>query len=296
MRVEHGVHALLQRFGRGLGREAEVEVDHRAARNHVARAGARVEVADLPAGGLEVGVALCVPATGGVDRHQFGQCGRHRVHRVLRQVRVRDVALHAVHRELAAHGAAAAVLDHVAAARDRGGLADDAVVDGFTACGQRVADDHGAVDARAFLVAGQQQGQRERRVGLALQELFDGGHEGRDRGLHVAGAAAVELAVAVRGRERVAAPLVERAGGHHVGVAGKHQRLRGLAIRGPAHGPEVGDPEIGRAALDGFQREAQRGEAFAQDLLATRVVGGDGRARDQLFGELERTGHRGSGD
>ena len=76
--------------------------------------------------------------------------GAKRVHRVLRQVRVGDVALHALDGELAAHGAAPAVLDHVAAALDRGGLADDAVVEALAARGQRVADDHGAVDARGL--------------------------------------------------------------------------------------------------------------------------------------------------
>ena len=52
-----------------------------------------------------------------------------------------------------------------------------------------------------------------------------GGHDHRgQRGLHVGGAAAVQLAVAVGRHEGRAVPLLVRAGGHHVGVAGQHQR------------------------------------------------------------------------
>ena len=69
--------------------------------------------------------------------------------------------------------------------------------------------------------------------GVRGQEFLDRDHEGRERGLHVAGAAAVELAVAVRGREGRAGPLLERAGGHHVGVAGEDH---GAARRGSRAG------------------------------------------------------------
>jgi hypothetical protein len=62
----------------------------------VAGPGAGVDVADLPAGGLEEGVAA-VPLDGG----QFGQRRRQLVDGVARQLRVGNVALHALDRELA---------------------------------------------------------------------------------------------------------------------------------------------------------------------------------------------------
>jgi hypothetical protein len=151
----------LQSVWRRLGAEAEIEVDHHAAGDHVARAGAAVDVAHLPAGGWEEGIAL-VPDGGG----QFGQRRRHEVDRVARQVWVGNVALDALDRELAAHGAAAAVLDHVASAFDRGGLADDAPVQPLAACFQSVADNDRAVVGWPFLVTGEQKGDVDRWCGV----------------------------------------------------------------------------------------------------------------------------------
>jgi hypothetical protein len=112
---------------------------------------------------------------------------------------------------------------------DRGGLADDAEVELLAALFQLLADDHGAVDARAFLVAGDQQAMPMGRIGMCGQELLHRHREGGDRGLHVGRAAAVQLAVAVAGHEGVAGPLLQRAGGHDVGVAGEHQRAAAAA-------------------------------------------------------------------
>jgi hypothetical protein len=170
---------------------------------------------------------------------------------------------------------------------------EDAVVEALPARGQRVADHHRAVDGGALLVAGEQQGQREPRVGPQGQEVLDGDHEGGQRGLHVAGAAAVEPAIAVGGREGMAVPLFQRTGGHDVGMAGEDQRARGLGARAAgAHGPQVGHAEVGGAAFEGLEPEAQPRQPLAEDLLAARIVGSDRRARDQLFGELQRAGHR----
>ena len=87
-----------------------------------------MDIADLPTGGREEGIAF-VP----FHRHQLGQGRRHRVDRVTGQVRVGNMALHALDRELAAHGAAPAVLDHVTGALDRRGLAHNAIVQHLTA-------------------------------------------------------------------------------------------------------------------------------------------------------------------
>jgi hypothetical protein len=93
MAVQHGVHALLQAFGRGFGAEPEVEVDHHAP--------GMTLLAPVPpwmllicqlVGGKK---ALPLVPLGG---HQFGQRRRGLVDGVAGQLRVGDVALDALAR------------------------------------------------------------------------------------------------------------------------------------------------------------------------------------------------------
>ena len=123
---------------------ASMDTDERT-RDDVARAGATVEVADLPGRGREMLVAL-VPDRR--DELVQGRC--QHVDGIARQVRVGDMALDALDGELAAHGAAASVLDHVAGLRHRGRLADDAVVDLVAARLEFAADHHRPVVRRAL--------------------------------------------------------------------------------------------------------------------------------------------------
>ena len=284
MAVQDRVHTGLQALGRGLGAEAEVEVQHQLARDHVGGAGAGVHVADLPAGGREEGIAV-VPVRG----HQFGQRRRQLVDRVARQLRVGDVALDAAHRELARQRAAAAVLDHVAELLDRGRLADDAGVQPLAACLQPLHQAHRAVHRRAFFVAGDQQRDGARVFGVRGDETFGGHREGGDRTLHVGGAAAVELAVAHAGHKRVAGPALQRAGGHHVGVAGKGQRRAGPAAA--ADGPEVLHAE-GLGSVDHlFAVEATGLQPGRQQVLAAGVVGRHGTAGDQRLQQAQGVAH-----
>ena len=78
----------------------------------------------------------------------------------------------------AAHGAAPPILDHVAGALNRGGFADDAVVQRFAARLQGLAHHHRAIKGRAFLVAGEQQGDVQMGLGGGGQEFFGGHHKG----------------------------------------------------------------------------------------------------------------------
>ena len=177
-----------------------------------------MDIADLPAGGLKEVVAF-VPDGGG----EFRQRGQRLMNGVARKLRVGDMALHAVDGELAAHGAAAAVFDHVACAFDGGGLAHNAPVQALAALFEGFDDDLGAINRRAFFIAGQQKGDVESGFGRDLQKLFDSHDKGGDRGFHITGAAPVEFAVAVRGHKRRAGPFLERAGRHHIGVTCKNQ-------------------------------------------------------------------------
>ena len=148
-------------------------------------------------------------------------------------MRVGDVALDALDHQLAGQAAAAAVLDHVAEALDRGRLADDAVVDALATCLHGLNDGNGAVGGVAFFVGGEQQGNAAGVVGVRRDEAFNGGHEGGQRGFHVGRAAAVEVAVALGRDERIGRPALDRAGRHDVGVAGKTQHRAAAAAMGP---------------------------------------------------------------
>jgi hypothetical protein len=67
--------------------------------------------------------------------------------------------------------------------------------------------------------------------------------------LHVAGAAAIQSAVAHHGRKRRRLPHVERAGRHHVAVALQDQRLAAVALGpvGSDHGARPGKIMFDRA-------------------------------------------------
>ena len=77
-----------------------------------------------------------------------------------------------------------------------------------------------AVDRGAFFVAGDEEADRARERALG-DEAQGGGDRGGDAALHVAGAAAPELAVRDFARERVEPPERLVAGRHDVGVAGE---------------------------------------------------------------------------
>ncbi|MNN21554.1 hypothetical protein D3C81_1348810 [compost metagenome] len=195
--------------------------------------------------------------------------------------------LHALDRELAGQRAAPAVLDHVAEGVHRGRLANHAVVQPLAARLEGLHHLHRAVMRRAFLVAGDQEGDGAGVGRMLGHEFLHGDHEAGDGGLHVRRAPAVELAVAVGGLERVRLPLVHRAGRHHVGMAGEGQQLACRARRAALHRPQVGHAEVVRAADEVFAYEAEGLQAGFQHGLAAFVSGRDGAAADQVFGQGE---------
>ena len=123
--------------------------------NDVRRAGAGADVRDLERRRLEELVALVPDARG-----ELGQRRRNSVHRIVGQMRIGDVSLHAVHRQLAGERAAAADLDRCRRAHRCSGFADDAPVDLLAARLEHFHDAARAVDRGTFLVAGQQEGER----------------------------------------------------------------------------------------------------------------------------------------
>src|SRR5258708_13971670 len=74
--------------------------------------------------------------------------------------------------------------------------------------------------------------------GIPCHKLFDRDRESGNRSLHVGGTAPEELSVALGGDERVAVPLLDRAGRYHVGVA--HETDKGAGVA--ASSPEIAHP------------------------------------------------------
>ena len=190
-----------------------------------------MDIRALPGRRREVLVAVVPPRRG-----KLGDRRRHQVDRIAREMRIGDVALHALHRQRPRQRPAAAVLDHVAKPVDRRRFADDAVIDRLTLRREALDDANRAVDRRAFLVGREQHGNGAGCIGMRGDKGFDGGDEGRHRALHVGRAAPVQPAVADGRRERVGVPFVERPGRHDVGVPGEaDQRMRATAPR-----PQIG--------------------------------------------------------
>ena len=115
---------------------------------------------------LEVFVAF-VPTT----RGKFGQCGREAVHRVIRQLGIGNVPLHAVYGELAGERPAPSNFQHVATVFQARGFTDDAPVDRGAPRQQRFDHSLRAVDRRAFFVAGDQECDRAAMSGRSGRRL-----------------------------------------------------------------------------------------------------------------------------
>ncbi|MCY1240127.1 hypothetical protein D9M72_529600 [compost metagenome] len=169
-----------------------------------------------------------------------------------------------------------------------GGFADDAAAGRHAAVaqfGQQV----GRAHAADLFIEGQRVVHR-----LAQPGLQDGRQQrqaGADKALHVAGAAAVELAVAHHRLERVGGPVlaVHR---YHVGMAGEHDAAVGVAVGG-GHG----DEQIGLVPLRVVAQ--MRLQPLGQEMVAHRLdqaqvgVAAGGVVRNQPLGPFKRAAARG---
>src|SRR5690606_4306356 len=96
------------------------------------------------------------------------------VDRILRELRIGDVPLHAVHGEPGAERAAAPDLDGVPDRLLARGLADDAPVDTLVARGERFDDAPGAIDGRSLFVARDEESERPAVRGMLPDESLGG--------------------------------------------------------------------------------------------------------------------------
>jgi hypothetical protein len=188
------------------------------------------------------------------------------------------VTLNTVDRQTGADRTAPAVLADVADMLVAGRFADQCPGDFFTPGFERLDHLDGAVDRDALLVAGDQQGDRPKMIGMIGDKRFTGGYHRGNAGFHVGGAAAEEHAVANFGDKRVAIPFFQRPGRHYVGMTGKCKHRPILA----ASGPEIRDI----VEHHGLAFESYRGEPLDQERLATRVIRGNRLPGDQVRGEL----------
>ena len=196
------------------------------------------------------------------------------------------MALAAVDQEPAGQRAAPAVLDRVAQRADGGRLADDAMVETLAFHQRPFEELDGAVDRRAFLVAGDEEADRagERLLG---DEAQGGGCRRGEAALHVASAAAPELTVGDFGRERIEPPACRVAGRDDVGMAGEGE----IGLSPPEPRIEVGD--VGRSRRredDELSGESFLGHEIAQIRQRAAVGRRHRPTADERARDLERGG------
>src|SRR5882762_3031570 len=119
MAIEYRLDACFQLLRRARRGEAEIEHDLHFTGDDVGCAGTPVDIRDLPGGGRKVFVATIPFGGGELRERRYDQ-----VHRILPQMRVGDMTLHAFHPQRGRERTASAVLDGVAQLRDAGRLAD----------------------------------------------------------------------------------------------------------------------------------------------------------------------------
>ena len=178
----------------------------------------------------------------------------------------------------------------VSPSRDgRRGLADDARVDALAPRLQLAHDGLRAVDTGALLVRREEQRQRPAVIRRAGDESLGGRDHRGHRHLHVGGAAAEQVAVALGGRERIARPPLDRARRHDVDVPGQADERRGRATARPEVADRRRDPSARtrtprppaarraapgsrrrRASASGRRSAASRGRASAGGRPARR--------------------------
>src|SRR4029077_6215330 len=233
----------------------------------------------LEAGRLEM-LGAFVPRAA----HELGERRRERMHRILGELRVSDVALHAMNDQTPAEGPAAAHLDGVADGHFTRGLAHDTPIDALAACREQFHDAPSAIDRRSLLIARDQEGDRAGVQRMAGDELLGGGHHRHETALHIRGAPAIEDTVADLGHEWVAVPLLEWAGGHHIGMPGEAEQRSSVA----AARPEVRDA----AKWERLNHESDPRKALREKCLAALIGGGYGTTGNEIYSQFNGLRHR----
>src|SRR5690606_4679026 len=119
--------------------------------------------------------------------------------------------------------AAAAVFDNIPDGASAGRLANDTPVDLLVALAEMLYNFDGAVNGRAFFIAGDQKADGAPMPRMGLDEPLAGGDKGRQAAFHIGGTPAQQHAVFHAGLKGGMLPVLLRPGGDHVGMTGKRQ-------------------------------------------------------------------------
>ena len=179
---------------------------------------ANIDARHLQAGGFEP-TRPCIQAV----RREVVEQGQQPMHRIIRQMRIGDMALNAGHGDGRAEAAATPDLDDLAEAVRIGRLPHHTEIRHLAMLAHPLHDAHGAVPRRPLLVARDEQRDRSRQ-GFGRLGLSHARNEGCNRRLHIAGAAPMQHAILDHAAEGVVLPSL--AGGHHVGMTRKAEMRR----------------------------------------------------------------------
>ena len=226
---------------------------------------------------------------GALVERRRGQSGEHAddaMRRIVGELRIGGVALHAVHGEVPLRLPRRPILIMSPRRVGDGRLADDAGIEHLAVRLQPVEHLARAVDRHAFLVAGDEEADRAAEIAAALGEKARRGRgEAGDRALHVGRAAAVEPAVADRAGEGIDRPGLRLPGGT-TSVWPAKQKLRPLV---PSLRIEIEHRiAAGLGELDGVTGEAQAFERRRKHAMAPSSLGVTLGARISRGGELRR--------
>ena len=235
-----------------------------------------MDVADLPASRRKVVVAL-VP----LNARQLNQRRCHHMNGIAGQVRVGDVALHALDRQSASEAAAATILDGVPGLCFGRRLANDTIIKPLATRLQHPADGNGAINSRSFFIAGEQKADVESRIRRGGHIGLCRDNHGGQWSFHVAGAPPVQLALSHTGLERGAAPLLQWTRRHNIDMPGKHHRGARRSINSLPQRPEIAHEKAGRPTIHALTDEAQGSQLLRKQRQATTFFRCDRCAGDQ---------------
>ncbi len=213
-----------------------------------------------------------------VHRCQHGQKPRHRI---VRQMRIGDMALTAGHRQMAGQAATAAVLDHIAERVRVGRLADDAGIRLLPVGSGPFHHFHRAVDGIALFIAGDHQADRS--AGTGFQNPRGGGDKGGDSAFHVGGTTAIETPVGNLGIESAMRPGGLVADRNHIRMAGKAQMRPAIADAGE----EIVDAFIALAKGKARAGKAERCQLGLEKVERAAFMRRDRRAADQPLRQID---------
>ena len=187
------------------------------------------------------------------------------------------------HGDNAIEAAPASDLDGLAEMIGVGRLANNHLIETFARRMQRFHQLDGAIDRRAFFIAGHQKGNGAGRRAILIEIMTGGGDEGGNRAFHVRRSASPKHAVFEIAGEGAARPAVFVADGDHIGVTGKGQNR----CRASQPGIEIVDIAKRVARTD----KPHWLQSSLQYVECGPAIGRDRLGADQLLGEGEGVRH-----